>query len=76
MEPSRGEALRGSRGEGRVTAGSSQEGLEQCAGERRAAPQEGREGEMVSPSDRWNQVKMNRSTARKGTRRLGERWTG
>lgn len=46
-----------------------------CWGEK-GCPQEGREGEMVSPPDRWNQVKMNRGTARKGTRRLGERWTG
>lgn len=44
LEPSRGEALRGSKGEERVTAGSSQEGLEQCAGERRAAPRKAGRG--------------------------------
>lgn len=47
LEPGRGEALRGNRSEGRLTAGSSQEGLQLCAGERRAAPRKAGRGKWA-----------------------------
>lgn len=47
LEPGRGEALRGNRGEGRLTAGSSQEGLQLYAGERRAAPRKAGRGKCA-----------------------------
>lgn len=43
LEPKRGKVQRGSKGEGRLTAGS-QGGLEQCPGERRAAPRKAGRG--------------------------------
>lgn len=44
LEPGRGEALRGNRGEGKLTAGSSQDFS--CVLGREGLPQEGREGKM------------------------------
>ena len=78
LEPGRGEALRRRRGEGGLTAGSSQEGLQQCAGETRAAPRTvegGSRGKCFSHQtylSRGNQVKMNR----KGKRHAGEKVDG